>query len=122
MDEHSPGNQEAPGYWLGVSQSVGDLMTFNIWSDKTKKVLQRSAIRTADPRRGAIPNERIVFDDDNEEEQEPEVVEPDTNNNQPIPLSKHGRTNKHKVRWHDAPEATLDQEQGTVVSKMRWSN
>ena len=50
------------------------LMTFNIWSDKTKKVLQRSAIRTADPNRGAIPNERVIFGDD-VVDVEPEIVD-----------------------------------------------
>ena len=31
VDEQSPGTKEAPGYWLGVSNTVGDLMTYNIW-------------------------------------------------------------------------------------------
>ena len=49
IDDKHPKSKEAPGYWMGVSDDVGDLITFTIWSDTTKKVLQRSAVRTADP-------------------------------------------------------------------------
>ena len=56
VDEKHPKSKEAPGYWMGVSDTVGDLITFDIWSDKTKKVLQRNAVRTADPTQDAIPN------------------------------------------------------------------
>ena len=42
VDEQSPHSKEAPGYWLCVSEHVGDLMTFDIWCDATKHVIQRS--------------------------------------------------------------------------------
>ena len=59
VDEKSPNPKEAAGYWMGVSNTVGDAMTYDIWSDKTKRVIQRSAVRSADPNRGGIPNLRI---------------------------------------------------------------
>ena len=49
IDEASPKSDEAPGFWLGVSDTVGDSMTFDIYSVKSGKVIQRSAIRAADP-------------------------------------------------------------------------
>ena len=60
---------------MGVSDDVGDLITFTIWSDTTKKVLQRSAVRTADPTQDAIPNLRVNFEED-ELEEKTELVEP----------------------------------------------
>ena len=75
VDEKYPKSKEAPGYWMGVSDTVGDLITFDIWSDKTKKVLQRSAVRTADPTQDSIPNLQVTFAEDGQAE-EPELVDP----------------------------------------------
>ena len=108
VDEKSPNPKEAAGYWLGVSNTVGDALTFDIWSDRTKKVVQRSAVRSADPNKGGIPNLRVQFHDDIIDEKE-EIVEPSNilDNPEllcPPPKPKHTRTNKHKVRWHDTYE------------------
>ena len=46
VDEQSPCTKEAPGHWLGVSNTVGDAMTFDIYSDKSKRVIQKGAIKT----------------------------------------------------------------------------
>ena len=45
--EQSPGPKEAVGYWLGVSETVGDLMTFVIWTEATKRVIQMSAVKNS---------------------------------------------------------------------------
>jgi len=111
IDEQHPKSKEAPGYWLGVSVTVGDALTFNVWSDKTKRVLQRSAIRSADPNKGGIPNLRVTFQED-EEEIEPEIVDPVNILDDPNLFSppsknslKYSRTPKHKKQWHDTIEA-----------------
>ena len=96
---------------MGVSDTVGDLITFNIWSDATKKVLQRSAVRTANPAENAIPNLRIEFEEDAEDTKEPKLVDPENKLDNPellVPPPRHSishdRTRKHKVRWHDTHE------------------
>ena len=121
IDEQSPESKEAPGYWLGVSETVGDLMTFDIWSDRTKRVIQRSAVRSADPNRGGIPNLRVEFEEDSLPKEEPEIVEPQNLLDTPgltcppSPSLKQKRTKKHKVRWHEcqeAPEEACDESHG----------
>ena len=79
-------------------------MTFDIYSDKSKRVIQRSAIRPARPEEGGFPNHRVVWDGTTEEEKIDENIKwmPQ------IPKST-GLTNKHKVKWHDTMEATADQ-------------
>ena len=104
---------------MGVSETVGDLMTYDIWNHRTRKVIQRSAIRPADPKKGGIPNLRQVFDEDNLDHIDSEVVEPanvlDTPGlmNENTPTFRHrpksARTNKHKVKWHDTQEATVQE-------------
>ena len=37
-DKH-PDPKEAAGYWVGVSDNVGDALTYVIWTDKTFKVI-----------------------------------------------------------------------------------
>ena len=44
VDESSPSTKELPGHWLGASKTVGDAMTFEIYSPASGKVLQHSAI------------------------------------------------------------------------------
>ena len=68
FDEASPKSDEAPGYWLGVSDTVGDAMTFDIYSVKSGKVIQRSAIRPADPTLGGFTNNRVQFPEEEDEE------------------------------------------------------
>ena len=76
VDGKHPDAKEAPGYWMGVSDTIGDALTFDIWSDKTKRVIQRSAVRSADPNKGGIPNLKVEFHEDTVDSEEPEIVEP----------------------------------------------
>ena len=85
-------------------------MTFAIWNDRTKKVVHRSVVRSADPNRGGIPNLRRPHEEP--EEEEAEIVDPENILDDPQVLcpppekqSSH-RTNKHKtkVKFHDAVE------------------
>ena len=55
-DEHCPRPREKKGNWLGVSNNVGDLLTYLIYSQETGTIISRSDIRTADPYRGGIIN------------------------------------------------------------------
>ena len=124
-----------------VSDHVGDLMTFDIWSDATKQVIQRSAIRSADPKKGSIRNKRVNFEDETNQE-DPEIIDaarempslaqssvkpteqhhPTTSPARPLvpkcPTLKANtplrRTRKHKVKWHNTTEATEDQANGTI--------
>ena len=52
VDENSPNSKEAPGHWMAVNVPVGDLMTYDIWNHRTRKVIQCSAIRLVDPKKG----------------------------------------------------------------------
>ena len=70
VDESTPSTKELPGYWLGVSKHVGDAMTFEIYSPKSGKVLQRSAIRSAVTENGGFPNKRVSFPDEEDEEED----------------------------------------------------
>ena len=42
-------SDELKGRWVGVSESVGHAMTYQVLSEDTNKILHRSVIRTADP-------------------------------------------------------------------------
>ena len=57
-------HKEAPGQWLGVSDTVGDAMTFHIHSEKSKRVIQRSVMKPAKPEDDGFPNHRIVWDEE----------------------------------------------------------
>ena len=70
--------KEAPGHWLDVSSTVGDAMTFDIYSDQSKRVIQRSAIRPARPEEGGFPNHRVVWDEATEEEHTDETMDTQT--------------------------------------------
>ena len=59
---------------MGVRDTVGDALTHDIWNDKTKKVTQRSAVRSASPNREGIPNLRVEFHEDIIDQEEPEIV------------------------------------------------
>ena len=99
---------------MGVSDTVGDTMIYDIWSDGTKRTIQKSAIRSADPNRGGTPNLRVQLHKDLTNE-EPEIVEPSNILDNPSllcpkppPLKLRFQTNKHKVKWHDAQEPPSD--------------
>ncbi len=83
-DEKYPDSKEKPGHWLGVADHVGDLLTYYIYDPDTKRILARSVIRTADPKRDAIPNLHYepseIDDDDNII---PEVEDETSNATQP---------------------------------------
>jgi hypothetical protein len=40
-----PSSKERSGYWLGVSENIGDFLTYWILDDQTKQVLSRSVVR-----------------------------------------------------------------------------
>ena len=124
VDEKAPKSPEAPGYWMGPCPDVGDIMTHWIWSAKTGKPLQRSVIRHADPNKGGIPNLRVQFPTDEDNEEEPEIVDPDNYLDDPSLLcppelvprgtpKPRTRTNKHKVKFHDTVEASDEVMQAT---------
>ena len=58
-EEKALNAKEQAGYWLGVSHTVGDLLTYDILTDDTENIIQRSVIRSADPKRGGFPNLRV---------------------------------------------------------------
>ena len=53
-----PDTKEKPGYWVGITDNVGDILTYKILTDHTQQVLHRSVVRPCDP---AHPNHRIQF-------------------------------------------------------------
>ena len=47
-DTHFPSSSnEKPGRFVGIAETVGDALTYKILTDDTKKIIYRSAIRTA---------------------------------------------------------------------------
>ncbi len=40
-----PSSKERSGYWLGISENIGDFLTYWILDDQTKQVLARSVVR-----------------------------------------------------------------------------
>src|SRR5210317_754859 len=81
------------------------------------KVIQRSAIKSADPKKMSIINKRIITStDDDEELLVEEDEEAQENPSQPVskPNKPCERTNKHKVKWHDTEEASYNQTEGTT--------
>src|SRR5210317_1142203 len=117
IDKKSPSTKELEGRWLGVSKTVGDILTYDILSLTSMKVIQRSAIRSANPKKTSIITKQIITTTDNDEElliEEDEKVQ--VNPSQPVAKSNKPceRTNKHKVKWHDTEEASYDQTEGTT--------
>ena len=62
IDEKSPSTKELEGRWLGVSKTIGDILTYDILSLTSMKVIQRSSIRSADPKKTSIINKQIIKD------------------------------------------------------------
>ena len=82
-------------------------MTFDIYLVKSGKVIQRSAIRAADPSLGGFPNNRVRFPEEEDEESLALFEEDEPTTSIPSPSKpKSSRTNKHKVKWHTPTEAT----------------
>ena len=117
IDEKSPSTKELEGRWLRVSKTVGDILTYDILSLMSMKVIQRSTIRSADPKKTSIINKRIITSPDNDEEllvEEDEEAQEDPSHPVSKPIKPRERTNKHKVKWHDTEEASYDQTEGTT--------
>ena len=53
-----PDTKEKPGYWVGITDNVGDILTYKILTDHTQQVLHRSVFQPCDL---AHPNHRIQF-------------------------------------------------------------
>ena len=101
IDKKSPSTKELEGRWLGVSKTVGDILTYDILSLTSMKVIQRSAIRSADPKKTSIINKQIITSPDNDEEllvEEDEEAEEGPSQPVSKPNKPHERTNKHKVK------------------------
>ena len=54
-----PSTKEKLGYWLGITDNVGDKLCFHILTSDTHRVIERSVVRSADAR-----NQTIDFPDD----------------------------------------------------------
>ena len=61
VDQAFPKSQERPGYWINVSNHVGDALTFVIRDAVTNRKIHKSVVRPADDPN--MPNHRAVFED-----------------------------------------------------------
>jgi len=62
-----PDTKEKPGYWLGIADNVGDILTYKILTDHTQQVvLHRSVVQPCDL--AQHPNHRIQFNPMNDPE------------------------------------------------------
>ncbi len=50
-----PSTKEKLGYWLGVSNNVGDKLCFHILTSDTHRVIERSVVRSAELRNLSLP-------------------------------------------------------------------
>jgi hypothetical protein len=115
-----PNSKEAAGRWMGVSNTVGDELTYVIWTDKTHRVVSRSVVRSADAKKGGTPKFCVPSIDDNtnmsdEEEGYLELATEEVNaHDLPTQISKPARngkcTAKHKTQptFHNALEPPPD--------------
>ena len=62
VDDKTSNTEEHKGRWVGVSHHACDLLTYLIYFPDTHKNVSRSAIRKADPNKGAIINKRLDQD------------------------------------------------------------
>ncbi len=110
-----PSTTEKPGYWLGVSENVGDALTFKILTADTLQIIHRSVVRPAtDLSRPNIqarwpdldPDHPRILETDSDMGQEvaDEPVHSSDESEPPIVAAKRvskrhsARTRKHKVR------------------------
>src|SRR5210317_1951086 len=68
IDKKSPSTKKLEGRWLGVSKTTGDILTYDILSLTSMKFIQRSAIRSADPKKTSITNKQILMNTEDDEE------------------------------------------------------
>ena len=105
----APKPKEVLTRWLGVSDTVRDALTFDIWHVKTGKVIQKRVVQTADPNKSVIPNLQIHFDQELEGTKEPKKVKPvnilddqelmcQTRTSSRPPRAHGERTRKYKVK------------------------
>src|SRR5210317_1186406 len=117
IDKKSPSTKELEGRWLGVSKTIGDILTYDILPLTSMKVIQKSSIQSVDPKKTSIINKQIITNTEDDEElliEEEEVAQQDSSKPVSKPNIHHGRTNKHKVKWHDTEEASYDKTEGTT--------
>eukprot|EP00531_Pseudo-nitzschia_arenysensis_P008891 CAMPEP_0116125882 /NCGR_PEP_ID=MMETSP0329-20121206/6042_1 /TAXON_ID=697910 /ORGANISM="Pseudo-nitzschia arenysensis, Strain B593" /LENGTH=1908 /DNA_ID=CAMNT_0003619941 /DNA_START=154 /DNA_END=5877 /DNA_ORIENTATION=+ len=57
-----PDTGEGHGYFVGVAENVGHAMTYKIWTSDTKKIIERSSVRSALDER--FTNKRATPDDE----------------------------------------------------------
>src|SRR5210317_962225 len=115
IDKKYPSTKELEERWLGVNKTVGDILTYDILSLSSMKVIQRSSIWSADPKKTSIINKRIITNAEDDEElliEEKEVAQQDPSKPVFKPNKPRGSTNKHKVKWHDTEEAFYDETEG----------
>jgi hypothetical protein len=60
-----PGTTERPGYFVGISDNVGDALTFKILKNDLFTVLHISVVRSAAD--ASHPNRRVLFKSDLQE-------------------------------------------------------
>ncbi len=70
-----PRTQEREGFWLGVSENIGDLITFKILTKHSHRIIFRSVVRSAV--RTEHPNAKLRF--------EPRFFRPDLEGKAPDP-------------------------------------
>ena len=109
--------KEAQGHLLGVSDTVGDAMTFDVYSEKNKKVVQRSVIRpdlkmVVSPITGLFGN---VEDEDLNTDNET-IIATDMSALSPCQNTRK-HTNEHEVKWHDTIEASKTKQMTLLVSQ-----
>ena len=61
MNDSYPSSKERPGYWIGVSENVGDALTYIVRDAVTNKRVHKSVVRPADD--PSMPNHRAIFDE-----------------------------------------------------------
>ena len=116
-----PSTKECPGYWLGVADSVGDVLTFKILTADTMRIIYRSVVRPGNDL--SKPNLQVTWPKmdadvprilDNTDDTYPSDLEDhprlsSDNMELPITQSKRAakrnqqrtRTRKHKVKWKE---------------------
>ena len=128
-DGKFPSCHEKAGYWLRPAEHVGDILTYDIFSDDTNTIIQGSSIRPADPSLNhGYKNVWAMFDSN----MDPEITLHEDNANvqpEPVEFSKeyipvkrsHTRqyrlrkwTPKHKLRTQHCMADTDDNDVAQV--------
>ena len=61
-EESYPISKEKPGWFVGISENIGDALTFKILTEGTHRVIHRSVVRSANDVNN--PNKRVNFDEE----------------------------------------------------------